>query len=162
MPGLTQAMILKHSFQIFPMANPAWCVLVLWESWFPSVFSWQLRRAVTAEDITGQLGQPRLEVCVSVVDLPGTEAECWLFQPTSGSAAPVHGHQAWAFPHLRGIPVIDGGSTAGPCTQTSAPTAWLCRHAGLGCKDSFSSSCGLIRVLQHCPVEEEGTLENME
>lgn len=77
MPGLTQAMVFKYSFQILPMANPAWCVLVLWESWFPSV----QKSCVTAEDVTVQLGQPRQEVCVSVVDSSGTEGEGWLFQP---------------------------------------------------------------------------------
>lgn len=49
MPGLTQVVVFKYSFQILPMANPAWYVLVLWESWFSSVFSWQLRRAVSQQ-----------------------------------------------------------------------------------------------------------------
>lgn len=31
-----------------------------------------------------------------------------------------------------------------------------------GCKGSLSSSFGLIRVLQHCLLEEKRTLENME
>lgn len=52
MPGLTQVMVFKYSFQILPMTNPAWCVLVLWESWFPSVFSWQLRRTVLQQKIS--------------------------------------------------------------------------------------------------------------
>lgn len=52
MPGLTQVMVFKYSFQILAMTNPAWCVLVLWESWFPSVFSWQLRRTVSQQKMS--------------------------------------------------------------------------------------------------------------
>lgn len=52
MPGLTQAMVFKYSFRILPMANPAWCVLLLWVSWFFSVFCWQLRRAVSQQKMS--------------------------------------------------------------------------------------------------------------
>lgn len=117
-----------------------------WSSSIPSkFFPWQIQPGVcwssgragfplylagsSEEDVTGQLGQPRQEVFV--VKSPGTEAEGWLFQPSNGSAAPVHGHQAWAFPHIRGMRVRDGGSRAAPCAQTFAPTAWLCRYTGM-------------------------------
>lgn len=111
MPGLAQAMVFKYSFQILPMANPSWCVLFFWESWFPSVFSWQLRRAVLQQmDNQGKRSVFLLWIHLAQRLKVGSSS------PPNGSAAPVHGHQAWAFPHIRGIHVRDGGSTVGPCT----------------------------------------------
>lgn len=118
------------------------------------------KSCVAAEDVTGQLGQPRQEVCVSVVDSPGTEAEGWVFHPINGSVAPMRGPQAWALPGVRGTHVRDGGSTAVHAHEHLSPLPGSAGTQGWGAK---APSPLYVDSQESCSIVPwRRTLENME